>query len=620
MTGCMSRRLCFQLLLAGFLLTSTAWAKAPRVAILVGANNGWASDRPLQYAGLDAQQMAQVLTDFGGFEAKNVLVLNNPSGDELRRHFYTLSQQASAEATGGLFLFYYSGHADAGYLHLGGTPISMAELFDSLRNLPQSVKLGILDACKSGSIVNLKGGKRTATFEVNVENELSTRGLAVLTSSGADELSQETKALRGSIFTHHLVSGLRGAADANKDRKVAIAEAYLYASERTYMDTLQSPVGPQRPAFKFDLSGQSDVVLTELQPKAGGLQFDVNSPNCFVTDETSKSVVAEVTTDATRAQTVMLPQGRYVLKCKRLNDLGIAPVRIEPGVVIGASKLKYSSQPLSSGILKGSFEEEGVKLRKDAYMALEAGDYDKAAKLFDVILYKDFGDFHAFRGKAQALLLKSQKFASLGDTAQAQADLKNAFKAEPSLKFDPFVMRSMKTDLQPVEGSDAPKVVAPVAPPSSKSPVAPRPQAPRKFALGLSLLGGQGLFNISATMRFIDALEVSLFGDVFNPGLGTSVRYVPASSASSLFVGAGGRMSMVGAGLSTRTHDKPFKLNDQVFARQSTFDRVLYAEAGLQVAVHPLYLELGISIPYTMPVNAEASFSLLPVIEAKWFW
>ena len=37
--------------------------------------------------------------------------------------------------------------------------------------------------------------------------------MVLLTSSGADELSQESRALAGSVFTHHLVSGLRGAAD-----------------------------------------------------------------------------------------------------------------------------------------------------------------------------------------------------------------------------------------------------------------------------------------------------------------------------------------------------------------------------------------------------------------------
>jgi hypothetical protein len=37
---------------------------------------------------------------------------------------------------------------------------------------------------------------------VKVVDDLRARGLALLTSSGADELSKEAKALRGSVFTH----------------------------------------------------------------------------------------------------------------------------------------------------------------------------------------------------------------------------------------------------------------------------------------------------------------------------------------------------------------------------------------------------------------------------------
>ena len=47
----------------------------------------------------------------------------------------------------------------------------------------------------------------------------------LLSSSGADELSQESRALAGSVFTHHLVSGLRGAADENGDERIAQGEA-----------------------------------------------------------------------------------------------------------------------------------------------------------------------------------------------------------------------------------------------------------------------------------------------------------------------------------------------------------------------------------------------------------
>jgi uncharacterized caspase-like protein len=90
--------------------------------------------------------------------------------------------------------------------------------------------------------------------------DITTRGEALLTSSTSDELARESDALRGSFFTHHLVSGLRGAADQSKDGRVTLAEAYDYA----YAKTVTQAEGGQHPTFKYDLAGRGDVVLTAL--------------------------------------------------------------------------------------------------------------------------------------------------------------------------------------------------------------------------------------------------------------------------------------------------------------------------------------------------------------------
>src|SRR5207244_873924 len=144
-------------------------------------------------------------------------------------------------------------------LHLRGLPVTWDELLGALRDLPARVRVGLFDACRSGSILGTKGGVPVPSFEVRAEEPV--QGLALLTSSGADELSQETRTLQGSVFTHHVVSGLYGAADANSDGKVTLNEVYQYAYERTQADTAATSV-PQRPAFRVELKGQGDLVLT----------------------------------------------------------------------------------------------------------------------------------------------------------------------------------------------------------------------------------------------------------------------------------------------------------------------------------------------------------------------
>ena len=62
-------------------------------------------------------------------------------------------------------------------------------------------------------------------------DDLASTGEALLTSSAADENALESKEIRGSFFSHHLVSGLRGAADSSGDGQVTLAEASSKAIE-----------------------------------------------------------------------------------------------------------------------------------------------------------------------------------------------------------------------------------------------------------------------------------------------------------------------------------------------------------------------------------------------------
>src|SRR5205823_3576181 len=77
--------------------------------------------------------------------------------------------------------------------------------------------------------------------------------------------------LQGSFFTHHLVAGLRGAADSSKDGQVTLSEAFSYANEMTIRDTAQVAKQPQHPSFDMKLRGRQDVVLTALASAASSL-------------------------------------------------------------------------------------------------------------------------------------------------------------------------------------------------------------------------------------------------------------------------------------------------------------------------------------------------------------
>lgn len=321
-----------------------------RFAVVVGANAGWSNDRPLQHAETDAERVQAALVDVGGFAHERVVLLKDPDAADLRAQLRRLADRVRSAGDPALVVFYYSGHADEKQLHLRGLPLTWNELFATLKDLPARVRLGLVDACRSGSILRAKGGVPTAMFDVRTEEPV--QGFAFLTSSGADELSQETKALQGSVFTHHFVSGLRGAADTNRDGTVTLNEVYQYSYQRTQADTAATLV-PQRPAFRAELKGQGELVLGRVGARTAGVVLPKGPAQRYVVvDKQEWKLVAEGTSRSDGTVMLALRAGDYTLKRVREGSIDVAAMSVGTEPVL-ASALNYTSQALAYGFVKG---------------------------------------------------------------------------------------------------------------------------------------------------------------------------------------------------------------------------------------------------------------------------
>ncbi len=354
--------------LAALLLLSSAVAGAEtRFALVIGANAGWSQDRPLRHATSDAQHVSEVLVELGDFARENVVLLRDPDTAEVRAQLAALSKRAAALDGQSLVFFYYSGHADDRWLHLKGDPLGFEELNVTLRDLPAQVRIGVLDACRSGALVSTKGGAPVSSFDVTVVDELTVRGLALLTSSGADELSQEQRALQGSVFTHHLISGLRGAADFDQNGQVTLAEAYRHAYQRTEADTAAT-LAPQRPAFRYDIKGKGELVMTWPVKSTASLRLPRGGGERYVVvDDEERWVVAEGSASPDHELKVALPAGRYRVKQVLQDKLQVASLTLADGANVDAKGLAYSSMPLSSGLVKGPDLVESITHPRRAF-------------------------------------------------------------------------------------------------------------------------------------------------------------------------------------------------------------------------------------------------------------
>ena len=310
------------LLLTASLAFGAAPARAAeatrRFAVVAGADEGGPGRTPLRYATSDARDVSQVLRELGGVAPADVTLLEDPTPASLRAALARVSAEASAvRARGGrseLFL-YYSGHSDEAGLLLGKERISYADLRAELDRTPAEVRVAILDSCASGAFTRQKGGVHRPPFLLDASNTL--RGHAFLTSSAADEASQESDRLRASFFTHALLTGMRGAADANGDSRVTLNEAYQFAFQETLAQTESTQAGPQHATYDIGLVGSGDVVLTDLHLAGATLVVpEALEGRVFVRDA-SGALVAELRKVRGASVELALPPGGYQVRVAR---------------------------------------------------------------------------------------------------------------------------------------------------------------------------------------------------------------------------------------------------------------------------------------------------------------
>ncbi len=237
-----------------------------RIALIVGVNDGGIGRVKLRYAGSDARSLARVLVELGGLAREDEVVLLEPSQAELLAGFtraQALVERARAAGERVQFVFYYSGHADERGLLLGATRLDYAKLRGLIHGVPAQVRLGLLDSCSSGAFVRHKGGRMRPPLATG--GDANVEGHAFLTSSSAEEAAQESDRVGGSFFTHYLISGLRGAADVNRDRRITLNEAYRFAFDETLASTETTPGRAQHAAYDIQLVGTGDLVMTDLR-------------------------------------------------------------------------------------------------------------------------------------------------------------------------------------------------------------------------------------------------------------------------------------------------------------------------------------------------------------------
>ncbi|HVV49482.1 MAG TPA: caspase family protein, partial [Polyangia bacterium] len=335
-----------------------------RFALLVGVNDGGPTRARLRYAASDAHALARVLESLGGVAPGDLVFVADGSRRALEAGFAAVDRMLRADAGRGVrheLVFYYSGHSDEEGLLLGNDRLPYQDLRAFIRDAPADLSLAILDSCESGAFTRHKGGTRRAPFLLDAS--IDTRGHAFLTSSAANEVAQESDRIAASFFTYYLVSGLRGAADANRDRRVTLQEAFQFASAETLARTERTQGGPQHAAYEFDLTGTGDMVVTDVRTTQAGLVLTPELAGRISVREAGGALVAELRKPAGSTVELGLDAGSYVVAVEDAGARREAQLTLAAGEHLPLARAAFHpGAPLEVAVARGGEREPAAEL------------------------------------------------------------------------------------------------------------------------------------------------------------------------------------------------------------------------------------------------------------------
>jgi len=241
------------------------------VALIVGVGK-YQSDRfqRLPYASRDARAMDQLLVDpdVCGFPRDRVALLTdrNARRDEILKYLSKWLPERSRGAD--IAVIYFACHGtqqqigrdDEGYLlphdadpnNVVVHGVAMGEVAHLMDAVEAKAAVVILDCCHAGHVLTRDGATvrspfRDMTIKPNVFEKLSAKNRFLIASCDEGQKSIEVVDLKHGLFTYHLLRGIRGTADRDRDGMVGVAELFNYVSGAVARDARDKFKAEQNP-------------------------------------------------------------------------------------------------------------------------------------------------------------------------------------------------------------------------------------------------------------------------------------------------------------------------------------------------------------------------------------
>ncbi|MCL1894645.1 MAG: caspase family protein [Holophagaceae bacterium] len=215
------------LLCALFSVLGYAQQRGDLYAVLVGVSKYSNSEKNLTYCHEDAKSMYDVLKLQTHESRLKLLTDDNATQANIVMTAEALFSQTKPED---MVIFFFSGHGTPGMFIAHDKPLEFSKLQTIFKKTKAKRKIIFADSCFSGSF-------RTSGDSATKPNTGLDSSVMLFLSSRTGQPSLESPNRQGGLFTWYLTMGLKGGADANRDRVIVARELFNFVNPRVSRDS-----------------------------------------------------------------------------------------------------------------------------------------------------------------------------------------------------------------------------------------------------------------------------------------------------------------------------------------------------------------------------------------------
>jgi uncharacterized caspase-like protein len=186
-------------------------------AVIVGVSEYRQAANNLNYAHQDATDMYNLLKLQTATTNLQLLTNKQATKEQVIQVTKELFAKSRPED---VIIFYFSGHGNVDRFFVHDTDIKSKAVQELFKEAKAQRKLIFADACLSGTF-RASGSSPATSSGRNTDQRV-----LLFLSSRSDQISRESPSLHNGAFTFFLIAGLKGGADANRDRMITAKELY----------------------------------------------------------------------------------------------------------------------------------------------------------------------------------------------------------------------------------------------------------------------------------------------------------------------------------------------------------------------------------------------------------